>query len=172
MARVAVVSTHLDDAVFSCWRVIADPRLDVLVVTVFTDARPEVQSAWDALLDPEIDSTARAAERRAEDTAALARAGRTPLHLPFYDGQFGPTDPDRIVEALEPTLDGVEVVYAPLAIANDEHVVIREAVRRVRARPSFYVDYPYALRSQTGPRDAPAGLLDAYESRTVVLSGA
>jgi hypothetical protein len=171
MSRVVVVSTHLDDAVFSCWSVIADTRLDVSVVTVFTAGRPGVQSAWDALLEPRIDSLARAAERRAEDSAALARAGRAPVHLPFYDGQFGPTDADRLVEALAPIVEQTELVYAPLAIANDEHVVIREAVRQVCPRPVFYVDYPYALRSLAEPLDAPAGLLDAYEAQMVELGG-
>lgn len=172
MPQVVVVSTHLDDAVFSCWRVIADVRLDVSVVTVFGAARPGVQSAWDAMLDPEVDSLVRAEERRAEDRAALARAGRTPTHLPFWDGQFGPTDPDRIVEALAPVIATAELVYAPLAIANDEHVVIREAVRRLCPRPVFYVDYPYALRSCGEPQDASAGLLDAYERQTVGLGAA
>ena len=148
MSRVVVVSTHLDDAVFSCWSVIADPRLDVSVVTVFSAARPGCRAPGMRCSTPR--STRWCAPRSGarRTRAALARAGRTPtapavLRRPVRADGPGPhrrgsgTDRRRS-----------ELVYAPLAIANDEHVVIREAVRRVCPRPVFYVDYPYALRSR------------------------
>jgi LmbE family N-acetylglucosaminyl deacetylase len=167
-----VVSTHLDDAVFSCWSVIADSDREVTVVTVFTQAVPGIRGSWDALLDPSIDSLNRARERQDEDRAALALAGRTAIHLPFHDGQFGATDLVAIVAALRQMLHGVDVVYAPLAIWNAEHVLVREAVRRVRHQPRFYLDYPYALRWPVEPQQAPVGLLDAYTPRTVELDDA
>jgi LmbE family N-acetylglucosaminyl deacetylase len=166
MQHVLVVSAHLDDAVFSCWSVISDEALDVSVLTVFTAAKPGVQSTWDGAVDSEV----RAEERRAEDRAALALAGRMPIHLPFFDREFGPTDPSHLAEALASHIEEADVVYAPLAIAHHDHVLVRHAVRQVRPRPVLYVDYPYAL---TAPKIAPLmpapGLLEAYDARDVVL---
>jgi hypothetical protein len=170
VASAVVISTHLDDAVFSCWRVIADGQHQVSVVTVFTTATQGRQSSWDACIDPNVDSEARARERQGEDRAALSVAGRVPVHLPFHDAEFGPTDPARVAKALEPHIEAADAVYAPLAIAHPDHVLVRDAVRRVGGRPNFYVDYPYALKEQIQPLQAPPGFLDAYAARTVLLT--
>jgi LmbE family N-acetylglucosaminyl deacetylase len=170
MADVVVVSSHLDDAVFSCWSIIGDPSLEVSVVTVFTVAAPGVRGSWDACIDPDVDSEVRVSERQAEDRSALQIAGRDPVHLPFYDSQFGLglPDPSEVAEALEPHLLAADAVYVPLAIFNDEHVLVRDAARRIRRRPSFYVDYPYALRYPAIPSQPSGGLLHGYEPPTIV----
>jgi LmbE family N-acetylglucosaminyl deacetylase len=170
LPNVLVVSTHLDDAVFSCWSVITDRRHDVSVLTVFTAALPGVQSSWDAILDPSIDSELRAEERRAEDRAALAIAGRNPIHLPFHDEQFGRTERPLIVEALRPHVAAADTVYAPLAIRHEDHLLVRQAIGELRRRPYYYVDYPYRLAFPIQPREAGVGLLDAYDSVDVVLT--
>jgi hypothetical protein len=66
------VSPHLDDAVLSCWTVIAGEG-NVTVATVFT-AGPKVgiTTPWDR--DSGVDSAERMAQRRDEDAAALALA--------------------------------------------------------------------------------------------------
>lgn len=170
MAKVLVISTHLDDAVFSCWSVIGDPQHEVSVITVFTTAMPGKRGSWDACIDRRVDSEARARERQAEDRAALMVAGRVPVHLPFYDSQFGPTEPSRVAEALDHHVETAEAVYAPLAIWHDDHVLVREAVRRIRRRPRFYVDYPYALVCPVQPLRPPPGILDKYDSSDVLLA--
>jgi LmbE family N-acetylglucosaminyl deacetylase len=172
VSNVLVVSSHLDDAVFSCWSVISDPALQVSVVTVFTSALPGEPSRWDALLDPTVDPMDRAAERRAEDSAALAKAGRTPIHLPFHDCGYGPTELLAVVDKLRPHIEAADVVYAPLAIWHDEHVLVRQAVRKLQLRSCFYVDYPYALVRPIRPQQQPPGLLDAYDLQKVPLAAA
>jgi len=169
VANIVVVSTHLDDAVFSCWHVIADARHEVSVVTVFT-AAPEGQSgSWDRCIDPHVDSEVRALERQEEDRAALLVAGRTPVHLPFCDSQFGPTEQSAIARALKPYVEGADVVYAPLAIWHHDHVLVRSAVREDKLRPCFYLDYPYALKYPHEPQQKPSGLLDEYDTSEVPL---
>jgi hypothetical protein len=64
------------------------------------------------------------------------------------------------------------LVYTPLAIRHDDHVLVREAVRRIRRRPCLYVDYPYALKYPIAPQRPPAGLLDAYKRRDALLGDA
>jgi hypothetical protein len=71
--NVVVVSTHLDDAVFSCWHVLASPDHDVRVVTVFTGGPAAgVTTSWDA--DTGVDSATRMAQRIEENRVALAVA--------------------------------------------------------------------------------------------------
>lgn len=139
---IVVVSTHLDDAVFSCWSVLARPD-EVVAATVFTGVPEGVQSRWDGDVPSEI----RGAERLAEDRAALALAGREPVHLGLYDSPFGVVD-QPIAETLAPLLYGAGTVYAPLAFENEDHLRVREAVLSVRPDAVLYVDLPYALRAE------------------------
>lgn len=94
-----VLSPHLDDAVLSAWHVLSGPR-EVTVVTVFAGL-PEPGFVTD--LDRAhgaAESAAWLARRRREDRAALALAGRTPVHLDLLDVQFAafrdPAIRDRI----------------------------------------------------------------------------
>ncbi len=156
---ILVVSTHLDDAVFSCWSVLSGPR-DVVPATVFTGVLPGVQSWWDADVPSEI----RGAERLAEDRAALAVAGREPVHVGLYDAPFGVRD-QPIAETLGPLLAEAEVVYAPLAFENEDHLLVHDAVLSVRPDAVLYVDLPYALRS------APPDEVPGRTRRAVELTG-
>ncbi len=139
---IAVVSTHLDDAVFSCWSVLAGAE-DVRVLTVFTGVPEGVQSPWDG----DVPSDVRGAERIAEDRAALALAGREPVHLGLYDEAFSMGE-QPIAEKLLPWLADAEVVYAPLAFQNTDHLRVRAAVLSVRPDAILYVDLPYAISAE------------------------
>lgn len=170
VANVVVISPHLDDAVFSCWHVIGDAQHNVSVVTVFTAAKRRKRGSWDACIDRRVNSEDRARERQAEDRVALSVAARVPVHLPLYDSQFGSTPLSRVVDALAQHVQSADAVYAPLAIWNHDHVLVREAVCRIRGRPCFYLDYPYALVYPTRPLDTVPALLDGYRSQDVVLT--
>jgi LmbE family N-acetylglucosaminyl deacetylase len=145
---IALVSTHLDDAVFSCWSVLTGPA-EVRALTVFTGVPLGVQSPWDG----DVPSDVRGAERRAEDRAALARAGREPVHVGLYDEAFEPGE-QPIAETLAPLLADAEVVYAPLAFQNTDHMRVRDAVVSLRPDAILYVDLPYAISAQP-PAEVP-----------------
>ena len=145
--RTVIVSTHLDDAVLSCWSVIDGPG-DVTVVTVFTGGpEPGGLTPWDSRTDAP-DSATRMVERRAEDAAALAVAGQTPVHLGLLESQYLRMVPEVPWAVLAPYLEGADVVYAPAAIAlgrppHSDHVVVRKAVLAGRPDAVLYADQPY-----------------------------
>src|SRR4051794_5566646 len=105
-APLAVVSPHLDDAVFSCAGLIA-AHPGTTVVTVFggvpADAAQRVTD-WDR--DCGFANAAEAmAARRREDVEALALLGARPQVLDFCDSQYGATPTCRAVaDALQATL--------------------------------------------------------------------
>jgi LmbE family N-acetylglucosaminyl deacetylase len=139
---IALVSTHLDDAVFSCWSVLTGPE-EVRVLTVFTGVPKGVQSPWDG----DERSDVRGAERREEDRAALALAGRQPVHVGLYDEAFG-TGEQPVAETIAPLLEGADAVYAPLAFLNTDHMRVRDAVVELRPDAVLYVDLPYAISAE------------------------
>jgi len=138
-----VISTHLDDAVLSCWSVL-EADADVTVVTVFTGGpEPGFVSSWDA--DTGVDSRTRMEQRRAENRAALTVAGLTPVDLGFLEVLYG----GGVVTAgeLQAHVADADAVYAPAGIGlehvNEEHGIVRDAVLAVRPDARLYADQPY-----------------------------
>ena len=107
---IVVVSTHLDDAVLSCWSIVAGDA-DVTVVTVFTGSPedPNLVTDWDR--DTGLTSKERMAARIDENRAALAVAGRSPIDLGFLESQYGGRSIDAGV--LAERLRDAELVYLP-----------------------------------------------------------
>lgn len=143
-----VVSTHFDDAVFSCYSALGP---ETTVITALAGFPPEdVLGAWDAD-GGATSSVERVRERRAEDDAALALSGSRAVHLDFLDKQYwspsGPTVAE-LAAGLEPHLLGT--VYAPAGIGNDQHALVRDAVLAVRPDAVLYADLPYALKHGFG----------------------
>lgn len=94
-----VLSPHLDDAVLSAWHVLSSPG-DVQVVTIYAGV-PEPGFVTD--LDRAhgaADSAAWLERRRAEDQAALAIAGREPIHLDLLEVQFPAYDIPKVRQAI------------------------------------------------------------------------
>ena len=153
-ARPAVIlSPHLDDAVLSCWHLLCCPG-EVTVINVFAGSPPPGSGAswWDRLTGA-TDSATRMAERRAEDLAALAIAGRTATSLEFLDEQYEPTDQsvDAITSALRELIDAEAIVYAPAALGDHgDHEQVRDAALELAAsgqRVCLYADHPHAVRA-------------------------
>jgi GlcNAc-PI de-N-acetylase len=139
-----IVSTHLDDAVMSCWSLI-DGATDVTVVTVFTGGPdPGFLGAWDSDSGA-ADSATRMEQRRAEDRAALAVAGCAYVHLGLLEVEYGggACPPDAIADVLA----DADVVYAPAGIGlrhvNKEHGRVRDAVLSLHPDAVLYADQPY-----------------------------
>jgi LmbE family N-acetylglucosaminyl deacetylase len=157
---IAVVSPHLDDAVFSVGATIADLRAagrNVTVVTAFagnpeSDAPP---SPWDARCG--FTSAAEsAATRRDEDRRASALLGVEFEWLPF-DVRW----PEGVAEALRQAVEQAAVVLVPgFPCTHRDHILAARAV--LTAGPAdvaigLYVDQPYAMwrvlgREATGRR--------------------
>jgi LmbE family N-acetylglucosaminyl deacetylase len=135
--RVAVVSPHLDDGVFTCGALLAR-RPGSAVITVFAGA-PAVAgpvTAWDRAAGFR-DGDDVIGARRAEDRAALTLLEATPVWLDFCDAQYGPPPKlPAIADALEQALDttGVSAVVIPLGLFHSDHRLAHDAAIEVRRR--------------------------------------
>jgi len=141
LARMTVVSPHLDDAVLGCSYLLA-AHPDVPVVTVFAGrpvSYPDPPGHWDALggFGPgdEVHVT-----RRAEDAAALGGYDARPIWLDFVEHSYLERSawvrPDDVVDTLEATLRELRptAVFAPFGLGNPDHACTHEAAMLVRDR--------------------------------------
>ncbi|AKM32299.1 hypothetical protein AB870_22650 [Pandoraea faecigallinarum] len=186
-----VISPHLDDAVFSCGRLLASAP-GAVVVTVFAGIPPDDVAAppWDEAAGFASGNAAMQA-RRAEDRSALELLGAEPVWLPFLDRQYveGNT-PDAIAPALKAVMDQYPErrVLSPLGLFHSDHALVFDAVwtllnerahALVGAGPEpdpgmaqlerwwFYEDMPYRrLSGLVGARIA-AWRNDGYAARRV-----
>jgi LmbE family N-acetylglucosaminyl deacetylase len=151
-APVVVLSPHLDDAVLDCWSVLSGTE-PVTVVTVFAGIpKPGPAGHWDALAGAR-DRAHRMRERRDEDLAALALAGRAGLHLGFpqADHRTGPPPPLAALDrALTRRLPSARAVYAPavLGTRHPDHALVRDYALALAADGlpvHLYADAPYAV---------------------------
>jgi hypothetical protein len=151
MSRHAVIlSPHFDDAVLSCWNVLASAD-EVLVVNVFAGEPPAGALGWWDRLAGASDSAAAVRTRIEEDRQALALAGRTAVNLPFLDGQYrqGDQAPGEIVEALRGVFVAGSRIYAPASLGDHhrDHTAVRAAALALRAEGAdvaLYADLPHA----------------------------
>jgi hypothetical protein len=151
MSRNAVIlSPHFDDAVLSCWHVLASAD-EVLVVNVFAGEPPAGALGWWDRLAGASDSATAVRTRIEEDRQALALAGRTAVNLPFLDSQYrqGDQPPGAIVEALRQVLVAGTRIYAPASLGDHhrDHTAVRTAALAFRtegANVALYADVPHA----------------------------
>ncbi len=145
-----ILSPHFDDAVLSCWHVLASSG-DVLVVNVFA-GEPEAGTLgwWDRLAGAS-DSAVTVRARIEEDRQALALAGREAVNLPFLDGQYRESDqaPGEIVGALRGVLETGARIYAPASLGDGhrDHTAVRAAALALHAEGAdvaLYADVPHA----------------------------
>lgn len=145
-----ILSPHLDDAVLSCWHLLAQPD-EVLVINVFAGvpASGGAPAWWDRLTGA-TDSAQRVRQRVDEDRRALARAGRTPVNFDFLDDQYRETDQALapLVSRIEGVLEPGARVYAPAAFGEHaDHTIVRAAaldLLRAGFGVSLYADLPVA----------------------------
>jgi LmbE family N-acetylglucosaminyl deacetylase len=142
LARVVVVSPHLDDAVLSCG-LFLDRHPGTTVVTVFCgfpDKILDPPNWWSTIsgFGPGDDVVA---ARRGEDERALARLSARPRHLDgFPERDLQPDEPvatpAEVADALAEVLAELEptVVLLPMGLANPEHVCVHDAALIVRDR--------------------------------------
>ncbi len=149
-----ILSPHFDDAVLSCWHVLAGPG-EALVVNVFAGEPPAGTLGWWDRLAGASDSAAAVQARIEEDHRALALVGRTAVNLPFLDSQYrqAAQAPEEIVEALRGVLGGALVegaqIYAPASLGDchRDHTAVRTAALALHAEGAevmLYADVPHA----------------------------
>jgi LmbE family N-acetylglucosaminyl deacetylase len=165
-APAVILSPHLDDAVWSCYSLLANDD-DVLVATVFAGVPEGDPGWWDARCGIS-DSAAHVRERRNEDAAALSALGRRAVHLDLLDGQYreAPVAPARIVAALAGSVPAAQRVYAPGGIGHPDHALVRDAgalLHQQGVPVTIYTDYCYCTREGWPTWITPEGRPEADE---------
>jgi LmbE family N-acetylglucosaminyl deacetylase len=148
-APLVILSPHLDDAVWSCFSLLAREP-DALVATVFAGIPGGEPGWWDARCGI-TDSAAHVRERRSEDASVLRSLGCTVVHLDLLDGQYRdePVPPDEIVRAFCERVPAVRHVCSPGGIGHPDHALVRDAGAQLRERGvpvTVYADYCYSTR--------------------------
>jgi LmbE family N-acetylglucosaminyl deacetylase len=161
-----ILSPHLDDAVWSCFSLLARED-DVLVATVFAGIPDGEPGWWDAQCGI-TDSAAHVRDRRAEDESVLGSLGREAVHLDLLDGQYREARvPAReIVAALAERVPAVRRVYAPGGIGHPDHALVRDAgalLRELGVPVTVYTDYCYSTREGWPTFVSPEGRPEADE---------
>lgn len=153
--QIAVISPHLDDAIFSLGGTIAawtraGGRVVVVTVLANDPGVADPPSSWDCKSGFASASDA-AWGRRAEDLLACSLVGAESEWLPFGDKEHargGSTDDMRA--AIERATADAEVVLAPgypLTQFGGDHLLVTTLVltlRRTPPRVGLYVEQPYA----------------------------
>jgi LmbE family N-acetylglucosaminyl deacetylase len=169
--RVAVLSPHFDDGVYSLGAAISESIrsgvADVSLITVFAgdpnSDRPA--SPWDRRLGFQLAAEA-ARARRDEDSRACALLGATPVWLPF-DDQYGTrvTD-DEVWTSIENVVGAAESVLVPgFPLDHPDHLRLARIALTSGFPPSrvgLYVEQPYAAIRKEAPSvpSTVASLLD------------
>jgi hypothetical protein len=172
-----LLSPHLDDAVLDCWSVLTGAG-EVRVVNVFAGVpAPGPRGHFERLAGAR-DSAAHVRRRIAEDTEALARAGRSPVNLGFHAlaHRRGRPEPSfaRLDAALGAHVASAACVYAPAALgeSHPDHELTRcyaLALARQLMPVRLYADLPYCAAYGwpwwvTGEEPDPHLDVDAYWS--------
>jgi LmbE family N-acetylglucosaminyl deacetylase len=147
---VIVVSTHLDDAVWSA----AGLCEGSTVVTICAGVPPEgaAPSTFDVASGFETGADAML-QRRVEDRYAARLLRATPLHCDVLDGAYG-RENGAVCEAVEKALFSVrsEEVAGPLGIGHPDHREVASAfigISRERGLDAWlYADLPYTRMAE------------------------
>jgi LmbE family N-acetylglucosaminyl deacetylase len=146
-ARLAVISPHLDDAVFGAGELIA-VHPGAVVITAFAGVPP-----GDALTDWDRDcgfSGSRQAmfTRRREDAEALELLGAEACWLPFCDAQYGPSPEQSAMRASlarEVERHAPDLVAFPLGLFHSDHQLVSCAALELLDSKRIWLAYEDAL---------------------------
>src|SRR5262245_48907185 len=140
--RIAVVSPHLDDAVFGCGDALAG-RPGSTVVTLFAGGTPPGMplTVWDAAAGFALGDDAVAC-RRDEDERALRLLDAVPVWLPFTDAQYrGAVAHGDMVPALDVALarTGAGTIAIPFGLWHSDHEIAHVvALAVLRRHPELH----------------------------------
>src|SRR4051794_34790500 len=161
-ARLAVISPHLDDAVFGAGELIA-AHPGAVVITAFAGVPPgDALTGWDR--DCGFSGSRQAMfTRRREDVEALELLGATPCWLPFCDAQYAPSPDESAVRAalaLELERHSPDLVAFPLGLFHGDHQLVSRAAQDLVEAGRIWLAYEDALyrRLPRGGGTRPPGL--------------
>lgn len=151
MSKIAVVSSHLDDGIFSCGDMLSHEK-NTFVITVFAGIPKDENIITDYDLKTGFDSSHNAMiERQGEDIQACCHLGAAFIHLPFYDFQYGlENNVSDIISELS-ILSEYDIIYAPFGVKHPDHIMTNDIVMTVwlsfDVRPDLYLyeELPYRI---------------------------
>jgi LmbE family N-acetylglucosaminyl deacetylase len=176
VSSIAILSPHLDDAVFSCWHVLASSH-SVVVINVFTAVPPASTETppWDRITGAD-DPAERMQQRLAEDEAALARVGCRAENLDFLESQYRDDVVPQVFDAIGARLPNDARMLAPAGIGgHSDHELVRDAALALAEEGrdvTLYADLPYATEFgwpawMMGAAPDPFRNVDAFWARFV-----
>jgi LmbE family N-acetylglucosaminyl deacetylase len=162
--RVAILSPHLDDAVYSLGATIIESAragAQVSVITVFAgdpeSSRPA--TPWDRRFGFQMAGEA-ARARREEDRRACALLGASTVWLPFDDHYGRASGDDEVWEAIRGAIGHADTLLVPgFPLDHRDHVRLARLTleREIDAQTvCLYVEQPYAAVRKELPRIVPA----------------
>lgn len=145
-----ILSPHIDDAVFSCWHLLTQPR--ATVVTIFSGIPKEgTKTLWDRVCG-EPNSVAMMHKRLKENSDILSGLEVHSINLDYLDRQYKPGDYSQpeMADHILTQIKDKSVFFAPIAASplwrHPDHITVREVALELLKRGetvSFYADIPY-----------------------------
>ncbi len=178
MAKIAVFSPHLDDAVLSTFAHLSSWRIkhSCTVISVFTSFSSSSVPPYSLDILKRLSLTTREYEkkRKQEDREVLTENDFSWLHLDYIDGAFRSSQKKplyrtpqelfsgtihnhdlRLMKSLKDTVKSVstsfDLVLSPLAVGNHvDHLIVRKAVESAvpRKKIAYYLEVPYWYKPQ------------------------
>jgi LmbE family N-acetylglucosaminyl deacetylase len=152
LGRIVVLSPHFDDAAMGAGQMLirhADTK--TVVITVLggrPPSYPDPPSPWDALGGFRAGDDV-VAVRREEDRAAMEVLGAEPVWLEFPDHQYlDPADRPKPADVASELTEAIvaqapTAVFAPMGLANPDHVMTHAAALLVRERHPEWAWFAY-----------------------------
>lgn len=144
-----VISTHLDDAVLSVGKWLANAKGSVTVATIFAGIPQDRE-----LLTPYDEKcgfqTSRAAmvARREEDIKAMSVLRCRTIHLAALDSQYE-DKPSKPLDWMALIVRGYDRVVGPIGMMHPDHIAVGDAMfqlnRYTDAEIIYYSDLPYRI---------------------------
>jgi LmbE family N-acetylglucosaminyl deacetylase len=157
--RVAVLSPHLDDGVYSLGAAISEGArsgAEISLITVFA-GEPEsdrAASPWDRQLGFRSAREA-ARSRREEDRRACALLGAVPVWLPFDDEHGRATTDDELWSSIQQAVKEADTVLVPgFPLDHDDHLRLARIALAggfETKRVALYAEQPYAAVRKERP---------------------
>ena len=129
--RIAIISPHLDDAIFSLGDYIQGK--DVTIITPMGGI-PEDEVGRDKYI-----------KLHAEHERACDLIGAYRINGDFLDDVYPGLDEEKLYEWLKEVSSKFDVVLVPLGIHHPDHIAVRKACDRIKQTVIFhYSELPYA----------------------------
>lgn len=146
-----ILSPHLDDAVFSCWKTIKDSQ-ELLIINVFAGIPKQgTATIWDRICG-EKNSVKMINIRRQENELALNKTRATNIYLDFLDNQYRTKKNinKQVKKNINKYLNKKSKILFPLAISSNyrhpDHIFLRNIGLELLEENYdivFYPDIPY-----------------------------